>query len=320
MKKQYVCKGGETFWAQTDVSVVHDELQNPKYFIAHIQDITERLRAEERVRQSQKMEAVGQLTAGIAHDFNNILATVIGNLEMLNEGFADDPAEAREFSMSALDGALSAAGLVRSLLAFSRQQPLRPQATCIRTAVTRMETLLRVSLGARIEIRIVVAADLWQAMVDVAQIESALLNLAINARDAMPNGGVLTLDAANVHVSGGAFPAADDLQAGDYVVLSVTDSGAGMAPEVIKRAFEPFFSTKGVGGGSGLGLSMVMGTMQQQGGAVRIDSELGRGTIVQLFLPCAFVIAETPADQASAPACLTEKERILFVEDKEQVR
>jgi CheY-like chemotaxis protein len=183
-----------------------------------------------------------------------------------------------------------------------------------------METLLRVSLGERIEITIAFAADLWQAMVDVAQIESALLNVALNARDAMPDGGVLTLDAANLHVGGGAFPAGDDLQAGDYVVLSVTDSGGGMAPEVRKRAFEPFFSTKGVGGGSGLGLSMVMGTMQQQGGAVRIDSELGRGTIVHLFLPRAVVIAETPADQASAPACPTGKERILFVEDNEQVR
>ena len=249
-------------------------------------EIMERIKVEEAFRQAQKMEAVGQLTGGIAHDFNNLLAAVLGNLKLLRKRLAGD-ASALRLIEGAIEGAERGAALTQRLLAFARQQDLHPAAVDVAELIHGMLEMLRRSIGPLIEIDTDFAADLWPAHVDANQLELAVLNLVVNARDAMPEGGRLTLSAQHATV----VAAADDaLEAGDYVCLAVADTGSGMDEATLARATEPFFTTKGAGKGTGLGLSMVHGLAAQSGGALRLSSRPGAGTTAELWLPRARVL------------------------------
>lgn len=283
-------------------------------------DITDWRRAEEQLRQAQKTEALGQLTGGIAHDFNNLLAVISGNLELLKDELAGD-AGLDDLLDDALSSAKSGAELTHRLLAFGRRQTLHPRVTDAGVLVTSMSRMLERILGETIETRWILSDDLWPVEIDRNQLETSLLNLAINARDAMAEGGVLVIETANVTVDPGAAAARDAVAAGDYVVISVTDTGAGMAPEVVERAIEPFFTTKEVGHGSGLGLSMVYGFVTQSGGYLEISSSPGKGTTVRLNLPRADGNGrDGEAGAAGAGVAGGSGERILVVEDKADVR
>jgi PAS domain S-box-containing protein len=282
-------------------------------------DMTERLAAEERRRRSQRLEAVGQLTGGIAHDFNNLLTVVIGNLDLLEFRLRADPA-ASELAASALKASLRGAELTRQLLAFARRQALDARVFDVNERVVGTMDLLRRTLGEAIEIATHLDSSLWPAFADPAQLESALVNLAINARDAMPEGGRLIIETANCELDDDYARVDLDVSPGAYVMLSVSDTGTGMAPEVLARAFEPFFTTKPVGQGSGLGLSMVYGFARQSHGHVKIYSELGHGTTVRLYLPRS---RDAAIDETIVPAGLPvarSGERILVVEDNGDVR
>jgi signal transduction histidine kinase len=251
-------------------------------FVTLYSDVTARHQAEERLRQAQKMAAVGRLTAGIAHDFNNLLSSITGNADLLEQDIGNDPKQARRLGVI-VRSAERGADLVRRLLAFARKQPLDPIAVNLNGIVRGMHDLLQSTLGRAVRVEMVLDAHVWPALVDPVQFEHVILNLAINARDAMPQGGVLTVATANV--AGVVARCGEELPAGDYVSVGVTDTGTGMTEDVLRNAFEPFFTTKPVGHGSGLGLSQVYGMASQSGGGVRIDSALGRGTTVTLFLP-----------------------------------
>jgi signal transduction histidine kinase len=244
-------------------------------------EIDERRRAEDQLARVQRMEAVGQLSGGIAHDFNNLLQAVIGNLD-LAKGRSTDP-RTLKFLDQGLAAAERGAKLTSQLLAFSRRQRLEPAAVDINALVRGLAEILRSTLGGAVAIEIALAEDLWRGFADATQLELIVLNLAINARDAMPEGGTLTIATRNVTLGMPARP--EEPQPGDYVELSVTDTGTGIPPDMLARVFEPFFTTKEVGKGSGLGLSQVLGLTQQLGGGVRIDSEPGKGTTVRVFLP-----------------------------------
>jgi signal transduction histidine kinase len=282
----------------------------------------ERDRAEQRLREAQRMEAMGQLTGGVAHDFNNLLQVIRGNLELLAPAVADNDTARRRLD-SALHGADRAAQLTRQLLAFARRQPLAAQAVDVGSLIGDMSEILRRMLGKAIAVKTEIAPDLWSAMVDPAQTESALLNLAINARDAMPKGGTLTIAAANGALEAADLDAAgtapaDSAQPGDFVVLTISDTGQGMSAEVMSRAFEPFFTTKRDGKGSGLGLSMVYGFVRQSNGHMTLASEPGQGASVKLYLPR----ARTP-ERVAVPRPVKadgERKTILVVEDDAAVR
>ncbi|MGF1501240.1 MAG: PAS domain-containing protein [Paracoccaceae bacterium] len=285
-------------------------------------DITERRTAEDRARQSQKLEAVGQLTAGVAHDFNNLLAVILGNLELAREGAAD-AAEADELLSDALRAARRGAEMTKQLLSFSRRSSLRPQRLDLNRVLGELDALFRRTLAPMIEIECRRGASLWPVEVDPTQLETALLNLVLNARDAMPAGGRLTLETWNETrpAAGGAGP--DAAPGGDCVICAIRDAGVGMAPEVVRRAVEPFFSTKAVGAGSGLGLSMVYGFLRQSGGTLEIDSAPGRGTTVRLVFPTAggtSVHDTVEPDREIAPMVGRTRARILVVEDTDAVR
>ncbi|WP_394001464.1 PAS domain-containing protein [Luteimonas sp. WGS1318] len=282
-------------------------------------EVAERARVEDALRQSQKMEAVGQLTGGIAHDFNNMLATVIGPLDLLVSRLGDqvDPRAKRYIDM-AIDGASRAAQLTQRLLAFARQQPLQPVAVDANRLVAGMSELLGHSLGASVRLETVLADDVWWVHVDANQLENVILNLAVNARDAMPGGGRLTIATGNARVDAGGRA---DVPPGDYVVITVSDSGSGMPPEVMARAFDPFYTTKGVGKGTGLGLSQVYGFVRQSAGHVTMRSDVGQGTVVTLYLPrhATDVEAATAAVAAAAPR-RGRGELVLVVDDEPTVR
>ena len=282
--------------------------------VAH--DVTERKRAEEQLRQAQKMEAVGQLTGGVAHDFNNLLTVILGNAQVLEERLGREDAELGQIIQATKRGA----ELNHRLLAFSLQQPLRPQAIDLGDLVSGMSEMLTRALSETIEIETLVAADLENALADPGQVENALLNLALNARDAMPVGGRLTIECANVQIDDDYVAENPEAIAGAYVVLAVTDEGTGMTDEVQAHAFEPFFTTKEVGQGSGLGLSMIYGFAKQSGGHVNIYSEAGKGTTVKLYLPRADATmhAESPNKVEEIP--LGRGEVILVIEDDPGVR
>jgi PAS domain S-box-containing protein len=284
-----------------------------RIFTGFIRDITARARLEEELRHAQKMESIGQLTGGMAHDFNNLLTVIIGNLEMLDAklGHPDD----RELLSEAQDAAQLGANLAGRMLAFGRRQPLNPKPIDINGLVTGMTELLRRSLGAAIKVKTKLAPSLPLTIADPGQVENALLNLAINARDAMPNGGKLIIETGVDHPD---TPAA--LPFGRHVTLSVTDTGVGMTPEVRKQAFDPFFTTKPPGSGSGMGLSMVYGFVKQSGGHVDLDSEPGRGTTVRMFLPIGAAESAPREAQEKTPRPAVHNKRILVVEDDRRVR
>ncbi len=289
---------------------------------AAVRERTEQLMAtEERLRQAQKMEAVGQLTGGIAHDFNNMLAVVIGALDLLERRVKQGNRDLDKYINAAREGANRAATLTQRLLAFSRQQPLAPAVIDANEMVSGMIELLVRTLGDDVTVETVLPAGVSPLLADPNQLENVILNLSVNARDAMPNGGKLVLSTANARFE--ESEAAElELQPGDYVEIAVTDSGTGMSPEVAARAFDPFFTTKGVGKGTGLGLSQVFGFVRQSGGAVGIDTEPGQGTTVRLYLPAHQGAPSQPrtATPTAAPARGREGELVLVVEDEERVR
>jgi PAS domain S-box-containing protein len=278
--------------------------------------------AQDALRQSQKMEAVGQLTGGIAHDFNNMLAVVMGSLELLGRRLPDADPRTKRYIDSALDGARRAALLTQRLLAFSRQQPLQPAPIDANKLVSGMSDLLHHSLGAAVKLESVLAAGLWQVFADPNQLENIVLNLAVNARDAMPDGGRLTIETQNAHLDDRYAAAHIGLSAGHYVLIAVTDTGEGMPADVVEKAFDPFFTTKPVGKGTGLGLSQVYGFVKQSGGHVKIYTEIGQGTTIKIYLPR--LKARDVADDATAPEPAIElgdlRELILVVEDEPAVR
>lgn len=283
-------------------------------------DITQRKQAEAQLRQARKMEAIGQLTGGIAHDFNNLLAIIMGNLELLHERLTAQP-RLLEYAQQALKAADRGANLTRRLLAFARRQPLLAQPTDLNKLILGMLDLMRRTLGVTIQIETSLAPDLEPTLIDTEQFETALLNLVINARDAMPQGGKLTLETANVVVDENYASTQEDLRAGPYIMLVVSDTGIGMAPAVLERVIEPFFTTKAPGKGSGLGLSMVYGLVKQSGGHFIIHSELGKGTSVHLYLPRIQAKVAPLAEAPSAtPVPRGQGETILVVEDEVDVR
>ncbi|MBW2541593.1 MAG: PAS domain-containing protein [Deltaproteobacteria bacterium] len=284
------------------------------------QDITEQKLVEEQLRQAQKMEAVGQLTGGIAHDFNNLLAVIIGNLELV-EGEFEQNSQASEWLDIAISAAERGAGLTQRLLAFSRKQALRPTDLDASALVHSMLDLLRRTIGERIEIELVGDAGLWQCLVDPNQLENAMLNLAINARDAMPAGGKLTITTSNTRIDEEYARARTDVAPGQYVLITVSDTGSGMPEDVRKRAFEPFYTTKDVGHGSGLGLSMVYGFIKQSGGHVNVESEVDAGTTIRLYLPrFSGQRAQEVVPNDASEMLKARGETVLIVEDDDELR
>ena len=249
-------------------------------------EVAERLKAEEALRQSQKMEAVGQLTGGIAHDFNNLLTIIVGNIELLQRRLPEDAGRLRRAADGAMQGARRAAALTQRLLAFSRRQPLDPKSIDSNRLVAEMSELLRRTLDETVVLETILAGGLWRTQADPNQLENAILNLAVNARDAMPGGGKLTIETANARLDGASVEAlAEPLSAGQYVLIAISDTGTGMDKATMEKAFEPFFTTKEAGKGTGLGLSQVYGFVRQSNGHVRIHSKLGEGTTIKIYLP-----------------------------------
>ena len=276
--------------------------------------------AQEALRQSQKMEAIGKLTGGIAHDFNNLLTGIIGSLDLARRRMANDRLDdVPRFMDAASTSAERAAALTHRLLAFSRRQSLDTRPNDINRLVASMEDLLHRTLGEHISSQSILAADLWPAFADSNQLENAVLNLAINARDAMPDGGRLTIETANAVLDTSYTSLHKDLEPGDYVVVSVSDTGTGMPPDVVEKAIDPFFTTKPVGEGTGLGLSMVYGFAKQSGGHLRIYSEVGHGTTIKLYLPRALQDA-VASDTSVVETPRGQGETVLVVEDDKTVR
>lgn len=280
-------KDGSLFPGEVTQSAIRDHHGEIVMIVGISRDLTGPKQMEERLRQAHKLEAVGQLTGGIAHDFNNLLTIIMGNVDLLAERVAED-SEASELAQQTLTAAARGADLTRRLLAFARQQTLQPEVIDLGEHLSAMLSLLRRTLGAEIQISTDFPAELWPVQVDPSQLDSAMLNLCLNARDAMPRGGDVQLRLRNLQVPA-EHPTADDdgeaLAEGDYVELSVTDTGVGMSDSVRERAFDPFFTTKEVGQGSGLGLSMIHGFVRQSGGVVRMTSRPAMGTTVSLYLP-----------------------------------
>ena len=278
--------------------------------------------AEDALRQAQKMETLGQLTGGVAHDFNNLLQIVTGNLELLQRGLPEDQARLRRAADNAMAGAERAALLTQRLLAFSRRQPLAPERIDPNRLVSGMSDLLNRTLGETIEVETIQSARIWPVEIDVNQMENALLNLAVNARDAMPDGGKLTIEVANTHIDEAYAAQEAEVSPGQYVLISVSDTGQGMDEDVLSHAIEPFFTTKEVGRGTGLGLSMVYGFIKQSGGHIRVYSERGHGTTVKIYLPRFYGPLpdnDTGTVSRATPVCGGD-ETVLVCEDDDKVR
>ncbi len=286
-------------------------------------EIESRQAAEGQLRQMQKMEAVGQLTGGLAHDFNNMLAVVLSALGLAERRMAKNDFEIRKYLESASDAANRAANLTKRLLAFSRQQALAPEPIDANKMVADMSELLRRTLGEHIQLETVLAGGLWRIHADPSQLENSIVNLAVNARDAMPEGGRITVETGNAHLDDDYASENIGIAAGQYVLIAVTDTGTGMSPEVAARAFDPFFTTKKVGQGTGLGLSQVYGFVRQSGGQIKIYTEVGQGTTVKLYLPRYFA-GEAALARPSEPKARLQvgkpRETVLVVEDEERVR
>lgn len=286
----------------------------------------QRERVEDQLRQSQKMQAVGQLSGGIAHDFNNMLAVIVGCLNLLKRKIARGEVDKDDLIDKAMECVDHAAALTHRLLAFSRQQPLAPQTVDPNKLVGGMAEMVRRTLGESVNIETVLASGLWRTYVDPNQLESALLNLAVNARDAMPDGGKMTIETSNAYIDDRYAREHVEVKEGQYVLLAVTDSGIGMPPDVIAKAFDPFFTTKGPGKGTGLGLSQVFGFVKQSGGHIKIYSEIGQGTTVKIYLPRFVSEGEVAAPsygaRAGGGAALrgSTETLVLVVEDEDRMR
>ena len=317
--------------SQRALSKLNDELENRVAVrtaqLAETNDkltaeAASRLAAEGQVRQMQKIEAIGHLTGGIAHDFNNMLAIVLGSLDMAKRYFSRDQTRVERSIDAAMEGARRAAELTARLLAFSRQQPLDPKPLDANKLVGNMSELLRRTLGETTKVETVLAGGLWRTFADPSQVSNALLNLCVNSRDAMPDGGCLTIETSNAHMDDAYAAAHGEVRPGQYVVICVTDTGSGMGPDVIERAFDPFYTTKSAGQGTGLGLSQVYGFVKQSGGHVKIYSEPGTGTTIKVYLP-RYTGASPAAEQEPATLAMPRAaadEVILVVEDDDSVR
>jgi PAS domain S-box-containing protein len=316
-----VRKDGSRFWASVIIDPIRDESGALAGFAKVTRDLTEKRAIEDQLRQSQKMEAVGQLTGGIAHDFNNLLTGISGSLEMMQVRMAQGrTADFDRYLMAAQGAVKRASALTHRLLAFSRRQTLDPQPTNANRLVSGLEELVRRTVGPNIQVEVVGAGGLWPILVDPNQLENAVLNLCINARDAMPDGGKLTIETANRWLDERAARI-QDLPVGQYVSVCVTDTGTGMTPEVAAKAFDPFFTTKPLGEGTGLGLSMIYGFARQSGGQVRIYTELGQGTTMCLYLPR--YDGEAVDDEemlVAAPEPGGDGEVVLVIDDEPTIR
>jgi PAS domain S-box-containing protein len=300
-------------------TLLRDERGAPTSILTIETDITKRLLMEAQLRQSQRLEAVGQLTGGVAHDFNNLLTVIVGNAEMLTHKLRDNP-DARKLAEMTFSAAMRGAELTGRLLAFARRQALDPKAIDPNKLLAGMHDLLRRTLTENVEIKLVQGAGLWLALIDPGQLEAAILNLCLNARDAMPNGGRLTIETRNATIDQDYADQRGDVYPGEYVLITVTDTGTGIAPKDLSRVFDPFFTTKEFGRGTGLGLSMVYGFVKQSKGHINIYSELGHGTSVRMYLPRAGGIDSRPEELLAQPETVGGTEQILLVEDDEHVR
>ncbi len=308
---------------EAEIRVVHTNWGRRPARLASIRDISARKAIEEQLRHASKMEAIGKLTAGIAHDFNNLLTVVLGNLELAQRQNEQEPL-ARILD-NATRGARRAAVLTERLLAFSRRKPLEPKLINANVLVCGMSDLLRQTLGETITVQTVIADNLWPIEVDPTELETAILNLAVNARDAMPKGGEVIIETANTELDEAFAPLDAEVKPGPYVLISVTDTGTGMAPEVLRQVFEPFFTTKLDGRGTGLGLSQVYGFVKQSGGHVKLYSELNRGTTAKIYLPKADAKmaphqTEYPDHRSGRLPVALPGEAVLVVEDDDDVR
>ncbi len=310
---------GTTFSA--DISSSHYEESGKVYSTVIIRDISERLLLEEQLRQSQKMESVGQLTSGIAHDFNNFLAVIMGNLDLLEDTFRDLHPVQLDLIRQALSAAERGKALTQKLLAFARRQMLEPKPLNPKELIAGVADMCRRTLGGNIVVEVAVDDNVWNILADEGQLESALVNLAINSRDAMPGGGTIKLTASNITLDG-SVDSRGTARTGDFVKLEVIDNGTGMTPDVMQHVFEPFFTTKELGKGTGLGLAMVYGFINQSGGHVHVRSEVGKGTRLELFLPrdASSKVAATAAAAAIANVSGGSGQKILVVEDEEMLR
>lgn len=320
-------KNGSRFFATVVIEPLRAETGELIGFGKITRDITRRVRDQQaleetriRLAQAQRMEAVGQLTTGIAHDFNNLLTSIIGNLDLISRRPRDQESITQRLAAVAR-AADRAASLTARLLAFARRQTLAPQPMDINRLITDMSELLRRTLGENVHVEAILAGGLWRAFVDPVQLENSILNLAINARDAMPDGGKLTVESANTYLDEEYATSRSEVTAGQYVLIAVTDSGTGMTPKVIERAFEPFFTTKAEGIGTGLGLSQVYGFVKQSGGHVALYSEVGQGTTIKMYFP-RYSGMDEPQPRRARPdvTTLARGETVLLVEDDTGVR
>ena len=323
-----VRKDGSRFWASVTISPLHDASGHAVGFAKITRDVTrqrEQHMALEETRaalaQSQKMDALGQLSGGVAHDFNNLLHVISNCIEVLARRMPSPDAETRQLLDMVKRSASRGASLTQRMLAFSRRQPLQPRPSNPNRLVSGMADLLRRALGESIELETVLGSGIWSVSVDANQLEAALINLAVNARDAMPEGGKLTIETANAFLDEAYASANAEVKSGQYAVIAVSDTGVGMTAEVREKAFDPFFTTKESGQGTGLGLSQVYGFIKQSGGHVKIYSEPGEGTTVKLYLPrLVGATVEEPQHESATPLRSTGAESILVVEDDEDVR
>ncbi|MFA8385369.1 MAG: PAS domain S-box protein [Pelagibaca sp.] len=313
---QYRFRRADGTWADVEEHAfpIRDTEGRIVRVIGSMADISDRLEMEQQLRQSQKLEAVGQLTGGIAHDFNNLLTIIMGNTEMLRDSLEED-SSLRRFADASAVATDRAAELTNRLLAFSRKQVLQPQVLDVNSVITDFEDILRRTLGEDIDIEIDLAADAWLTEIDLAQVESALLNLAINARDAMQGGGALTIETGNVVLDGAYVSSEPDVPAGQYIFIAVSDTGHGIPKNQIAQVFQPFFTTKAVGQGTGLGLSMVHGFVKQTGGHIRIYSEVNEGTTVKLYFPRYVGDREEQGNTSQDGPLPRGQENILVIED-----
>jgi PAS domain S-box-containing protein len=317
-----VRKDGSRFWAMVIIDPIRNEAGELIGYAKVTRDMSEKRAIEEQLRQSQKMEAVGQLTGGLAHDFNNLLTGISGSLELIQSRIAQGRiGEIDRYVMAAQGAVKRASALTHRLLAFSRRQTLDPKPTNVNRLLSDLEELIRRTVGPGIDVEVVGASGLWTTLVDPNQLENSVLNLSINARDAMPDGGKLTIETSNKWIDERAARS-HDLPVGQYVSVCVTDTGTGMTPDVIAKAFDPFFTTKPIGEGTGLGLSMIYGFARQSGGQVRIYSEVGEGTTMCLYLPRHADDASV-ADDIERPSGVQasgEGEVVLVIDDDPTVR
>ncbi|MBL8908919.1 MAG: PAS domain S-box protein [Rhizobiales bacterium] len=329
---RFITRAGGVAFGATNVSIVRNAKADIDHFLVQVIDLSGRRLAEQQLRQAQRMEAIGQLTGGLAHDFNNLLTVIIGNLQLIDMALKDHP-KAHKRALEAIEAAQKGSGLTRQLLAFARRQALEPQEVNVNDLVRAMAPLVLRTIGETIQLKVVLMPGQPKTVIDPSQLESAILNLAINARDAMSAEGLLTIETHPVYLDQDYASANPEVSAGHYVMVAVTDTGKGIAPELLEKVFQPFFTTKPAGRGSGLGLSQVYGFIKQSGGHIQVYSETGHGTSIKMYLPRTLApgeeTAEAPLDRPEEPPQAASvpqadppprRTRILVVEDQEAVR